>query len=1260
MLRNLLLSVLMLFPAVALAGAGEPSRRPQLRLAGAQFHPAEAAPPTPSWYEADPVDRSPRGRRYLVALVNASLTLEQREQIESTGAELLGYLPDRGYRLGLPSRAMELVRALPFVEWLGELPPHTKVLPQLAKLAATATEGATVRVVLAPGESHGRVLRLLRGHTLNATPSGKDGAWRVTATVPPGSLGETLSAVAALPEVEVVESARPIIPLNQDGVWVHQSFVGPSPQQTPVFDQGIFGCGQIVSVADTAQDRDSCYFADGVNGPPPTYSCLAPPCPAESPDLGQRKDIVYYNWSATPEGEEDTCPTLLLAGSGHGTHTSGSVAGDNAPYADCTGYTSANRNGGDGQAPGARLVMLELGDGLEYLNDLGGSIWNIADVAYRSGARIHSFSFGGVCHDALGTCLPGCTLPYDSLARDADLAMWTYPDLLLINAAGNAGQFCPPPASVVTPGLAKNPLVVGGVEHGIAAGDVMPESSRGPVFDGRLRPTVVAQGRAVVSAASDASLVSGNCDSCSLDGTSMSTPTTAGLAALVREYYTAGFYSTGARNPSQGVVPSGALIKATLIDGAVDIATSGPDFDTGFGRVLLDSTLSFSGSPFVLRIDDHREGITTGSVVNHAFDVANSEPFRATLVWTDYPADLNAAIARVNQLRLEVIDPAGNTWFQALDPDTEAPIQSMSPSDPFDGINTEQRLVFANAGAGRWVVRVVGVDVPWGPQPFALVVRGALTECAAPPAPSAPVLSTPADGQVGVSWTAVSGALGYSVYRSFGTCPGGPWVPVASGITGLSLVDTNVSGGVEYSYRVTSTSDTGAYCESLPSPCASTVPTGDCTLRPEFRGVTSSASDGTSFCSITVGWEAGIPRCSGDLVYNVYRSTTPSVSPTPENRIGSCITGTSYTDADDLVHGADYHYLVRAEDATTGHGGPCRGGNEDLNVVESTTTPVGPPQLGVWSDDAGDTGEAKFELEQAWSVDETGGDSGPRVYRVASSQLACTDLTSPALTLADPGQGPQLTFSTIHDLDYDPGFILFYEGSVGQVEIATGPNFSNWTRVPLTPDYPAYIDAPFYNVCGTTQAVANYFSDIDLVYDTYTASLVNWGGEDVRIRFHLSGDTYFYGGNWWIDDVQVTQAAIPGSCATAASGPPPIPDGAWVPGAPLQLAKAGGDLELSWDAAQCPPAEVNVYHGAIGDYSTFTGGYCAMSPTGSATLSLPDDSWFLVVSTDGINVDGSWSRDYTGAEKNYSGAGLVCPTIVQHISSAACAGEQNQ
>jgi hypothetical protein len=309
--------------------------------------------------------------------------------------------------------------------------------------------------------------------------------------------------------------------------------------------------------------------------------------------------------------------------------------------------------------------------------------------------------------------------------------------------------------------------------------------------------------------------------------------------------------------------------------------------------------------------------------------------------------------------------------------------------------------------------------------------------------------------------------------------------------------------------------------------------------------------------------------------------------------------------------------------------------------------------MGTWNDDAGDTGEAKFELGPSWSIDDTAGNDEPNAYRGTSSQFLCSDLTSPLLSLASPGEGPQLTFATIHNLDYDPGYIWLFEGSLGQVEIATGPAFSNWTRVPLSPDYPAYADGLFNN-CPTTQTVGNYFSDIDMVYDTYTASLVNWGGNDVRIRFHLSGDLYFPGGNWWIDDVEVTKALVPGSCSTVPVGPPPVSDGASVPGTPLLVDKSGGDLLLNWDSTRCPATEINVYRGVIGDYSGFTAGDCGLPPTGTATLGMPDDSWFLVVATDGVDTDGSWSRDGAGAELNYSGASAACPDITQHVPGGYC------
>jgi hypothetical protein len=1242
---------LLLFLASTATAA--PPSSVELRFATGTFRPELPSPAAPSWYRDRSKERSSRGRHYLVAIVSGPLDADQRLQLKQAGASVLGYLPDNGYRVRLDPAAFDSVRALPFVVWLGESPPHFKVQRRLATLATRPAGSVPIRVILEADELPDRARVALAGLDIRSAPSGKDGAWRLQATVPPARLSTVLSLLAGLPEVEAIESVREFRTMNTDASWVHQSF---GSQATAIFDQGIYGCDQIVGVADTGQDFDLCYFDDSVNGPPPVASCDRAPCPAATPALDRRKDILYYNWSGQPYlGDDDTCPATLL-GSGHGTHVSGSVAGDRSPYADCVGFTTASQDTGDGQATGAKIVVQEMGDLLEYLNYGEGTVWNLADVAHQNGVRIHNNSWGSACYDALGVCDTGCSITYDSYARDADMAMWTYPDLLLVTSAGNAGELCPAPNSISSPANAKSLISVGSVGHGMNANTPSIFSSPGPVHDGRMKPTIAAQGEQVVSAGSDGDPTSNNCTTCVLDGTSMASPTVAGLAALVREYYTAGYYATGARDAVSGFTPSGALVKATLIDGAVDPGniSPSPDFQSGYGRVLLDSTLAFAGSPFELRVYDHRSGITTGSVVTHAFDVVGSEPFRATLVWSDYPAALNAAVARVNELSLEVIDPDGVVWFQTIDEATGLPVQTSVASNAHDTLNVEERLVFDNPAPGRWVVRVTGVNVPMAPQPFALVVRGGFTDCPAPGSPDVPILDTPAEHQVEVAWSDVLGAPAYNIYRSLGSCPGGPWVQVASALTGDSYIDGPVSGGTPYGYYVTAGSDTGAFCESDPSPCAEISPTGDCYLLPDFDGVRTAASASTTTCGITLDWNPAVSRCSADVLYNVYRSTSAGFTPGPLNRIAQCVAATSYTDTTELAYGTPYYYVVRGEDATSGHGGPCRGGNEDNNTAVRFAHPDGPPVVGTLNDDAGDTGGTVFVPAAPWSVASTGGDAGPKVYRGDSSLGVCADLVSPVLSLDASPSTPQLSFSTIHTLEWVAvGAFGFSEGSVGQVEIATGPAFDVWTRLPLSPDYPQQVDLTG-TTCDTITDDAGYFSGTDTVYSTYTADLSGMAGEDVQIRFRLSGDFFYPSGSWWIDDIQVTDTLVPTTCTTQASGPPPIPDGASVAGEPLTVSLNGTDLVLGWDATQCLPTEVNVYWGHFGSFTEFAGGFCGLEPTGTTTISLPDNVWFLVAGTDGVSTDGSWSQDGDGNELSYSGATAACPGITQHVPTGNC------
>jgi hypothetical protein len=63
----------------------------------------------------------------------------------------------------------------------------------------------------------------------------------------------------------------------------------------------------------------------------------------------------------------------------------------------------------------------------------------------------------------------------------------------------------------------------------------------------------------------------------------MATALAAGGAALTRQYYTDGFYPTGISNPSNSIIPSAALLKATMIASAIpDIVIETPTDYTSF------------------------------------------------------------------------------------------------------------------------------------------------------------------------------------------------------------------------------------------------------------------------------------------------------------------------------------------------------------------------------------------------------------------------------------------------------------------------------------------------------------------------------------------------------------------------------------------------------------------------------------------------------------------------------------------------------
>lgn len=157
----------------------------------------------------------------------------------------------------------------------------------------------------------------------------------------------------------------------------------------------------------------------------------------------------------------------------------------------------------------------------------------------------------------------------------------------------------------------------------------------------------------------------------------MATPVLAGIVALVRQYYVDGYFPTGSPVAANKILPSAALLKATVLNCArplvgkvydstaskmTDLPTSFPNAFYGFGRPDLSRILKIATSAATtlkLYIDDVKTpGLATGESKEYRFEGVTSSgtsPFTVTLVWTDPPGSLTSSNQLVNNLDLVCI-----------------------------------------------------------------------------------------------------------------------------------------------------------------------------------------------------------------------------------------------------------------------------------------------------------------------------------------------------------------------------------------------------------------------------------------------------------------------------------------------------------------------------------------------------------------------------------------------------------------------------
>ena len=244
----------------------------------------------------------------------------------------------------------------------------------------------------------------------------------------------------------------------------------------------------------------------------------------------------------------------------------------------------------------------------------------------------------------------------------------------------------------------KNSIAVGNVDY---TDVINTTSSRGPAHDGRLKPELVAVGTNVSSTTELNTYAVKT-------GTSMACPAVSGTLTELYQAY---------KKLNGGLNPPSALMKAIIMNTADDLGNPGPDFIYGYGRI--------NGRKSIIPIEQNlylMDSISNTATNKHKITVPkNTGRVKIMVYWHDYPAAINAGVALVNDIKMQVTNPIDtlfNPWILDYYPDA-----TNLNSDAIRGIdirNNHEQITIDNPIDGNYTVSINGSNIPYGPQKYYL------------------------------------------------------------------------------------------------------------------------------------------------------------------------------------------------------------------------------------------------------------------------------------------------------------------------------------------------------------------------------------------------------------------------------------------------------------------------------------------------------------------------------------------------------------